>query len=187
MNHVLVSDIMTRQVICINPDTNLLDCAKTLLKKKIASAPLVEDKKIKGFISIRDILWAMVKKSRSDLSKIKALDISPRKLITLRPEATVEDAARRIKKFKFHRFPVVKNGELVGILSLKDIVTFYPEINPQLKEFEDIKEEAEKMERLEGAKERVAVRDGICEECGARGQLYRMNGMLVCASCISSG
>lgn len=186
MNRVLVSDIMTRQPFAVKPETNLLECAKILIKKRIGSLLLVEDKKLVGFISTQDILWAIVKKSREDLSRIRAIDISPKKLITIKPDATLEEAVRKIKKFKFHRLPVVKNGEVLGMLTIRDILNFYPELNAQLRELESIKEESEKIKRIEGAKERVVFRDGICEECGERGPLYRINGMLVCASCMSS-
>ena len=186
MNSVLVSDIMTRQPLTAKPDMNLLDCARILTKKKVGSLLLAENRKLKGFISTQDILWAIVKKSREDLSGIKAIDISPRKLVTIKPEATLEDVVRKIKRSKFHRIPVVKNGEIVGLITVRDILNFYPELDPQFKELRNIKEESEKLKRLEGAKERIAVRDGICEECGDRGPLYRMNGMLICSSCLSS-
>jgi len=174
---------MTRQIIGVKPDTNLLECAKKLVRKKVDSLVLSENKKFKGFISTQDILWAMIKKS--DLSKVKASDISPRKIVTIKPETTLEEAIQRMKRFKFHKLPVVKNGEVVGLLTLRDIINFYPELNQQFKQLEDIKEETEKMKRLEEAKERVIFRDGICEECGERGQLYRKNGLLVCPSCLS--
>ncbi len=185
MTHVLVSDIMTRQLISVKPDTSLMECAKILVKKKIGSLLLTEGPKLLGLVSSQDILWAIVKKSKQDLSKIKASEISPRKVVTIKPEATLEDAVKKIKKFKFEKIPVVKNGEAVGIITLGDIVNFYPEINLQFREMDLIKEETEKLKRLESAKERVAVRDGICEECGSRGPLYRVNGMLICASCMS--
>jgi CBS domain-containing protein len=186
MNHVLVSDIMTRQLISVEPDTNLLDCAKKLVRKKVGSLLLLEGKKLKGFISTQDILWAIVKKSSYDLTKIRALDISPRKIVTIKPEATLEEAIKKIKRFKFHKIPVVKNKEVVGLIALRDIVSFYPEMNAHFREVEEIKEETDKIKRLEGTQEKAAARDGICEECGSRGQLYRFNGMLVCSSCMSS-
>jgi CBS domain-containing protein len=185
MNRVLVSDIMTRQIASVDPDTNLLECAKKMIRKRIGSLVLVKDKKLKGFISTQDILWAIVKKSRQDLSQIKASDISPRKLVTIKPDATIEEAVDKIRRFKFHRLPVVKNGEVLGLVTLRDILNFYPELNVHLKEANHIAEETEKMKRLEEAKERVAFRDGICEECGNRDALYRVNGALVCASCIA--
>lgn len=186
MNKVLVSDIMTRQPLRVKSDTSLFECAKILIKKRVGSLLLSEGYSLKGFISTQDILWAIVKKSREDLRKIKASEISPRKIVTIKPEASLDDAIRKMKKHKFHRIPVIKNGEIVGLITLRDILSFYPELNSQFRELDEIKEETEKLKRLEGAKERAAVRDGLCEECGARGPLYRMNGMLVCASCMSS-
>lgn len=186
MNRILVSDIMTRQTTTVDPDTTLLECAKKMVRKRIGSLLLVKDKNLKGFISTQDILWAIVKKSKEDLSKIKASDISPRKIISIKPEATLDEAIRKIKKFKFHRLPVVKNGEILGLITIRDILTFYPELNAQFKQVESIKEETDKLKRLEEAKEREVMRDGICEECGSRDALYRVNGMLVCAACMSS-
>jgi CBS domain-containing protein len=185
VNRVLVSDIMTRQIASVDPDTNLLECAKKMVRKRIGSLLLMKDKTLRGFISTQDILWAIVKKSREDLSKIKASDISPRKIITIKPDATVEEAVQKIKKYKFHRLPVVKNGEVIGLITLRDILNFYPELNVHLKEVESVKEETEKLKRLKDAKERVAFRDGICEECGSRDALYRVNGTLICASCMA--
>jgi CBS domain-containing protein len=185
VNRVLVSDIMTRQIASVDPDTNLLECAKRMVRKRIGSLLLMKDKTLKGFISTQDILWAIVKKSKEDLSKIKASDISPRKIVTIKPDATVEEAVQKIKRYKFHRLPVVKNGEVIGLVTLRDILNFYPELNVHLKEVESIKEETDKMKRLEDAKERIVFRDGICEECGSRDALYRINGTLVCASCMS--
>ena len=98
----------------------------------------------------------------------------------------LEEAAKKIKKFKFHRLPVVKNSEVVGLITIRDILSFYPELNAEFREIDSIKEETEKLKRLESAKERVVVEDGICEECGGRGALYRENGILICASCSSS-
>ena len=186
MNRVLVSDIMTRQINSVSPDTNLLECAKRMVKKKTGSLTLVENKLIKGIITTHDILWAIVKKSKEDLSKIKASDITPRKIIAIKPEASLEEAIDKIKRFKFHRLPVVKNGEILGLISVRDILNFYPELNNQFREVESIKEETDKMKRLEEAKERVVIRDGICEECGSRDSLYRVNETLICSSCMSS-
>jgi CBS domain-containing protein len=140
---------MTRQIASVDPDTNLLECARKMVRKRINDLPLVRDKILKGFISTQDILWAIVKKSKEDLSKIKASDISPRKIMTIRPDASIEEAVWKMKKFKFHRLPVVKNSELLGLITIRDILTFYPELNVHLKEVEFVREETEKIKRLE--------------------------------------
>ena len=89
-----------------------------------------------------------------------------------------------MKKLKFERLPVIKNGELVGIITSRDILTYKPEVYPELEEFARIREEANKLKRIKKARD--TIRDGICEECGSRGILERFNGMLMCADCKSS-
>ena len=176
----LVADLMTRSPITTKPSTTLLDCAKIMVKKKVGSLLLVEKGKLAGFISQEDILWALVKKSKSDLSKIKAIDISPKKIATIRPNATVKEAMSRMKKLKFERFPVVQEGELVGIVTIKDILNFHPEFYPELDEFAKVREEAKKLRRI---KKYENISEGMCEECGNHGVLHKSNGMLVCSSC----
>ena len=174
---------MTREPVTAKPDTNLFECAKKMVRKRVGSLVLVEKKKLAGFIDESDILWAIIKKSQKDLKKIKARDISPKKIVTIRQNATIPETIAKMKKTKFERFPVVENGELVGIVTIKDILNFHPEFYPELEEFKQIREEAEKLKRMKVAKESSTGRDGICEECGATEILYRVNGMLMCESC----
>ena len=173
MEKTLVADVMTRYPVTAKPSESL----RSLL--------LVEDKKLMGFISQKDILWAMIKKPNADFSKIKAMDISPKKIITVKSNATVKEALGKMNKTKFDRLPVVSNGKLEGMITVRDILSFHPEIYPELEEFARIREEQEKLKRT-GLEKEGAFRDGICEECGEREMLYRINGMLVCESCKNS-
>ena len=185
MNRVLVSDLMARDPVVEDPDATLLECARKMLKKRVSSLILTENKWMRGFITIQDILWALVRKPNHDISEIKASDISPRKVVTIKPEAGIEEAAKRMKKYKFYRLPVVKNGNVVGLITMNDLLGFYPELHKEFRDLKDIREETGKIKGLWGARELAVSRDGICEECGERRPLYRMNGMLVCASCMS--
>lgn len=188
MKNIIVADVMTRELHTVSPDANLLECAKKMVRKRIGGLPIVEKRKLKGFISNQDVLWALIKKSKSDLSKVKAIDISPKKVITISPSAKVIDSIKKMREVKFYRLPVVQEGEIIGMITLKDVLSFYPEAYSELSELEFIKEEAEKLKRLENDnKNRIIIEDGICEECGNRDSLYRSNGSLACLSCIGSG
>lgn len=180
MESVRVSDVMTRDPITTKPDTSLLDCAKKMVKKKVGSLLLVNGKKLVGLISRKDILWALVKKSSSDLSKIKAIEISPRKIATIKPSATVHEALAKMKSLKFQTLPVIFEGNLVGMVTIRDILSFHPEIYPELKEFDQIREEADKLQRVKKAK---LINEGICEECGNYDILFKVHGNLLCESC----
>lgn len=180
MKLVLVSDIMTREPVTISPNANLLDCAKVMVKKNVGSLIISDKKKLVGFISQRDILWALTKSPKGDLTKIKAIEISPKKIAVIKPESTIRDAIEKMNRLKFERLPVVHNNELVGVITAKDILSFHPEVYPEIEEFAKIREETEKLKRIKEAEKR---REGICEECGNHGILFRYNGMLVCESC----
>lgn len=180
MRKILVSDIMTRTPIIVKPETNVLECAKKMVKEKVGSLLLVDRKKLVGFISQKDILWAITKKPNGDLTKVKAVDISPKKIAVIKPECSIQEALEKMKKLKFERLPVIQGGQLVGMITVKDILSFNPEIYPELEEFARIREESEKLKRIKQAEKRA---EGICEECGHEDTLFRVNGMLICESC----
>lgn len=180
MKNILVVDVMTREPVTISPAANLLDCAKMMVKKNVGSLIIVDKKKVVGFISQRDILWAMTKNPGGDLTKIKVIEISPKKIAIIKPDSTIKDAIEKMNRLKFERFPVVHENNLVGVITAKDILNFHPEVYPEIEEFAKIREEAEKLKRIKEAEKR---REGICEECGNQGILLRHNGMLICESC----
>lgn len=186
MQNILIRDVMTREPITARPEESLFDCAKKMVRKKVGSLLLVENKKLVGFISQKDVLWALIKKSKADLSKIKAIDISPKKIAVIKSTSTIHDAIEKMKKLQFERLPVVDNGELVGMITVRDVLSFKPEIYPELDEFIEIREEQEKLRRIKKQRDLAVMDDGVCEECGRRDTLYRVHGMLVCDSCRSS-
>ncbi|MFH1503123.1 MAG: CBS domain-containing protein, partial [Candidatus Diapherotrites archaeon] len=182
MEHILVSDLMTREPITAKLDTNLLECARKMVKKKTGSLLLVDKNKLVGIVSRHDILWALIKQSKSNLESIKAIDISPKKILTIKPSATLDEAIKKMKMSKFERLPVIDNNKLVGIITVKDILNFHPEVYPELEEFARIREESKKLRLIEKAREKESIGEGICEECGNQDILYKFNGMLVCES-----
>ena len=180
MKNILVSDVMTREPITSPPDTNLLECAKKMVRQKVGSLLLVENKKLLGFISEKDVLWALIKKSKEDLSKIKAIDISPKKIAIIKPSNTIKEAIEKMKRLKFERLPVIEDNELVGMLTIKDILNFNPEFYPELEEFAKIREESAKLKRIKKSKQ---MNEGICEECGNHDFLFHQDGRVICDSC----
>ncbi len=179
----IVADVMTREPITVKPSTNLLECAKKMVRQRVGSILLVDKKRLVGFISQEDILWALIKKSKEDLSKITAIEISPKKLATIKPTATIQQAIEKMKTVKFERLPVIHNGELLGIITTKDILNFHPEFYPELDELSKVREESEKLKRLKKASKR---KTGTCEECGNFDILFVVNGELLCESCMNA-
>lgn len=180
MKGILVADVMTRDPITISPSTNLFECTKKMVRKRVGSLLLTEGKRLVGIISRKDILWVIVKKSSADLKDIKAIDISPKKIATIKPDATIKEALEKMKQYKFRTLPVIQDKELVGLVTIRDILTFSPEAYPELEEFEQIREESRKLKNIKKVRE---IRGGICEECGREGILYKVHGNLICEMC----
>jgi len=59
-SRVEVSDIMTRDVVTVTPETNLVDVAKTMLERKIGGLPVLENGRVVGIITESDIFRRFV-------------------------------------------------------------------------------------------------------------------------------
>ena len=182
MRNILVSDLMTREPISVSPSTNVLDCIKKMISKKVGSLLIVENKRLVGLITERDVLWAMTKKPKDQLSDVKAIDISPKKIPVVKPNFTVKEAIQKMKKVKSGRLPVIHNSVLVGIITWRDILNFNPAFYKEYEEIDSIREKSNKIKRFNQAKKREPF-EGICENCGKRDLLKRFNGMLICEEC----
>jgi len=179
---VKVGDVMTRDFISINPDVSVLDCAKKMVRNHVGSLVILKNNELEGIITEKDIIWALTKRSKKELSKIKCCDITPRKVATIRPDMDLIDALQRMKKTKFRRLPVVVNKKVIGLLTLKDILRIEPDLFDiaSATSTMQIREEDEKIERKESPK---SFSVGICEECGSSDILYKVEGALICESC----
>jgi CBS domain-containing protein len=149
-----VQDIMTREVVTIGPEADLRDVAAVLIDNGISGLPVCGvQRELLGIVSEADILakeGGPREESRL-LRRIRATSASARKaralkvkdamtapVVTISPYASVAEAARRMSDLGIKRLPVVKDGELVGIVSRTDLVRAFvrsdAEIAQEIKE-----------------------------------------------------
>lgn len=180
---VKAGDIMTRNFVSVSPDTSLLDCAKKMVKKRVGSLILEEKSTLKGILTEGDIIWAMTKKPREDLESIKASEIAPKKIVTIKPSADLYDALQKMKKTKYRWLPVTVNKKIIGFLTLKDILRIEPSLFEMASEIMQIKEEESKLRKRKAGEEFI---DGICQECGRFSLLYKVDNRRICDGCRDS-
>lgn len=124
-----VGDIMTKKVIVVPFGKTILDVAKLMKKNNIGSVIVVEDKEGKharGIITERDIVYKILAKG-SDPFKVNAEDVMSKPLRVVKPDTTIEDAAKAMRENRIKRLPVVNDdNELIGILSEGDIMKIFP-------------------------------------------------------------
>lgn len=130
---MLVGDCMKRNVITIRPSDSMRLAKKLILTNNIRQLPVVEGRKVVGIITDRDLREASASAATSLtewelrylLEKIKVEEIMTRKVITVTPDTTVEEAARIIHDRKIGGLPVVDKGELVGIITEVDLLEVF--------------------------------------------------------------
>lgn len=179
MVHLAVGDVMTKELIRAKPDDSLLYCAKLMVRERIDSLLIAENRRLKGILTSRDILWAVTKKQGIDLSKMKAIDIATRKVAVIKPSADIIQALEKMRTLNFRRLPVLSRGELVGVITLKDILRIEPTLYGELGELAEIKEESRKLQQ---ARLPWPI-EGLCTSCGAFSDLVRIDGKLLCPDC----
>lgn len=120
-NTALVKDVMTKEVVTVSVSDTMLD-AKTIMKNKsISGLPVVDnDLYLLGVISVADIIIAMEENSIND----NVCKYMTKKVVSVGWNATVGQALKAFRKYKFGRFPVInEKGQVVGIITPSDVVT----------------------------------------------------------------
>ena len=125
---------MTRHMAFVGPQTNLYNCAKELVKKRVNSLIITENKKLLGILTARDILWTITKKPDFNLTSMKAIDIATKKIA------------------------VIKELRAITGLGLKEAKAMAEEAGAKVKEGVSKEEAAEVAAKLEAAGATVEVK-----------------------------
>ncbi len=118
---MLVSELMSNNLITISPDEPASLAARLLYRHNIGSVPVcTEDGKLKGVVTDRDIVLRCVA-AENDPETTPVREIMTRGLVTINPNADVREAAQKMAEAQVRRLPVVEAGKLVGYLSIGDL------------------------------------------------------------------
>jgi CBS domain-containing protein len=178
---VAVGDLMTRQFAAIKPSDNLQKASKEMINKKVNSLLVTNGKKLLGIITARDILWAMTKKPNLSLESISVMQIATKKMAVIKPSSDLSQAINKMKQYGFRRLPVISKGNVVGMVTLKDILKVDPSLYAELGQLSSIKEESLKLKKISQSEEYEL--EGICEECDAFSSLLKVDGRTLCLDC----
>ena len=121
-----VKDIMVRPVIVKDEEALVTKIAEDMEEFGIGSVVITKGGAPAGIITERDMaLKVLLKIKRA--SEVKAREIMTSPLTTIAPEASVDEAWKLAARKRIKRLPVVEKGVLVGIVSIRDLLTRKPE------------------------------------------------------------
>ncbi len=148
---MLVKEIMSKEVVSLDADTPVQGIAKTFREHNISGAPVLEDGKIIGIITGIDLIARHARihyprylpfldariplenpgEYKEMLRKVlgtTAKEIMTKKVVTISPDADLEELATLMVERKVNPVPVVDDGALLGIVSQADVLRVIEEL-----------------------------------------------------------
>jgi acetoin utilization protein AcuB len=132
---MLVRSKMTHDVITVSPSTTLAEARQITREHRIRHLPIVENGKLVGIISDRDLgratppVWAAdYAQLMQDLQTRTVREHMIDKIIFIAPDAPIEEAAQLMYTNRIGCLPVLNGDDLVGILSETDLLRAYAEL-----------------------------------------------------------
>ncbi len=116
-----VKDAMHRHAFSVHPNASISAISETMRIHDVGAIPIVEDDRLAGIITDRDIVIRAFFNGRNP-SELKARDIMTKRVISCRDNENLQNAVQMMEKNKIRRLPVVdENDLLIGMLSLGDV------------------------------------------------------------------
>ena len=119
-----VSHILTQKgnvVFTIGPQSNVFEALQLMADKNIGALVVQEEGRLKGIFSERDYARKIVLLNRNSTDTL-VQEIMTTNVITVTPNETVDNCMALMSDKKFRHLPVVDGGEIVGLISISDIV-----------------------------------------------------------------
>ncbi|MBI2127034.1 MAG: CBS domain-containing protein [Thaumarchaeota archaeon] len=115
-----VKDIMTKNVVTVEPEDRALNAAVKMREKGIGALMVVSKGSPVGILTERDLVRKVIA-AKKDPKSTRVADIMSKPLVTTTPNTSVREAAKKMMINDVRRLPVVANGKLVGIITAADL------------------------------------------------------------------
>ncbi len=118
--HVPVGGAIARELVYARPDTPLREVLRLMAQHNVGFIPIVEDGRLVGGISESDFVTIALK--GIDLST-PVREVMKRELITIDRNRPVKEAAELMIRYNIRHLPVVENGRVIGVVSVRDLLS----------------------------------------------------------------
>src|SRR6266511_6119832 len=110
------------QVLRIEADASVFEAIERMVEANVGSLLVTEDGEIAGIVTERDYLRRVALEGRSEEAPVREIMTSP--LIVVTPETALDECMAMMTDRRIRHLPVVEDDEVVGIVSIGDIVKF---------------------------------------------------------------
>jgi CBS domain-containing protein len=128
---MLVRDVMTKEPRVVRRDTSVQEVVATMNKFDISSIIVVEEKRPIGIVTHKDIISKLVQ-ARIPPEAVTAREVMSTPILSISEDASIEEAARTMVKKRIKKLAVVRDNELVGIITSSDLMREAPKLTEML-------------------------------------------------------
>jgi CBS domain-containing protein len=122
-----VSERMSTDVSAVRPDTTLVEAAQQMRSSGVGGVPVLDPNgDCAGILTERDIITRVLAEGREPLAAF-VRDVATMHPVTCAPEEDVGEVTERMRETEVQHLPVCAAGEVVGVISLADIVFGRPD------------------------------------------------------------
>ncbi len=129
LKSIKASEVMTRPVVCANPDSSAHDVLEKLTSTHFSGLPVVEDDKVVGIVSESDLLQLFLQKKNLKTTLIG--EVMTRNVITAEQSCTILPLIKAFIDNQILRLPITHEGKLVGIISRHDLLKVINDSAPE--------------------------------------------------------
>ena len=119
-----VAKIMSKQPKTVGPDVSVVSAAKKMKAARVGSLFVKKGKKLIGIVTDTDIVRRAVAMSKP-LSKLTVEKIMTSPICTIEGSQPVDDAQDMMGDLGVRHLAVTQEGEIVGVVSVRDVLMFY--------------------------------------------------------------
>lgn len=114
-----VAEIMTKDLATVTLQDNIYEIAVLMREKDTGFVPVVENGKMVGVVTDRDLVIRGYAEKRSGSASVE--QVMTKDIRTIDPEMQVDEAAEIMSRDQIRRLPVVRDGRLLGVVSIGDL------------------------------------------------------------------
>jgi CBS domain-containing protein len=115
-----IADVMSLRVVSVRPEETVQLAIARMLEANVGSVAVCEGNELVGIFTERDVLRLAGR--GQDLAELKISDVMTRSPVTVTPEDDALAAARLMGERRIRHLPVVQDGNVLGILGIRDVL-----------------------------------------------------------------
>lgn len=120
---ILIRDYMTRNVVKLRPEMEILRAVHELIGGRVSGAPVVDKSgSVVGMLTERDCMKVVLNAAYHQEHGGLVSEFMGTNIEVMKPDTSIIDAAKNFYEKKYLRYPVVDDGRLIGVISRSDVM-----------------------------------------------------------------